>query len=163
VRTVTLIATALLAGCAGRSGAVVGYTYECRPGADGRKILARVHALDAGGDTVLVSIADGPNPPRAPRIAFAAFDRKTFARSCPNRSTKAVLRPDFRFKDTYAQWKADLPLGKAGVYDKPVAQVVAAFRTLPVPPFVGEPGEPPAVGLLGPGPNAVHHLTEPQP
>jgi hypothetical protein len=159
----TLIAFAALAGCGGRTDPAVGYTYECQPGNHGRKILARVHALEAGGDTVLVSIADGPNPPRAPRIAFAAFDRKTFARSCPTRSTKAVLRPDFRFNDTYEQWKADLTQGKAGVYGKPIADVVADFRLLPVPPFVGEPGEPPAVGLLGPGPNAVHHLTESQP
>lgn len=163
MRALTIIALAALAGCGGRPDPAVGYTYECKPGDDGRKILARVHALEAGGDPVLVSIADGPNPPRAPRIAFAAFDRKAFLKSCPHRSTKAFLRPDLRFNDTYKRWKTDLPLGKAGVYDQPVSQVVADFRVLPVPPFMGEPGEPPAVGLLGPGPNAANYFTEPKP
>lgn len=164
MRALTLIAALSLAGCAQRDPAV-GYTYECQPGAGGHKILARVHALDAneGGDVVLVSIADGPNLPSAPRIAFAAFDRQTFVRSCPKRSTKAVLRPDLRFNDTYKAWKADLTSGKAGVYDEPVSTVVTEFRVLPVPPFMGEPGEPPAVGLLGPGPNAATYFSEPKP
>ena len=123
-----------------------------------------MHALEShdGGDAVLVSIADGPNPGGAPRIVFAPFDRKTFVRSCPTRSTKAVLRPEPRFNDSRRQWLADLPEGKSGVYAAPVAQVVSEFRDLPVPPFVGEPGNEPAAGLLGPGPNAATYFTEPQ-
>lgn len=161
----TVIATtALAAGCAGRDPAV-GYTYECQQSAAGRKILARVHALEArdGQDVVLVSIADGPNPGRAPRIVFAAFERAAFARSCPARSTKAVLRPEPRFNDTYRQWQADAPEGKAGVYSQSVGEVVDSFRTLPVPPFTADAGAQPAAALLGPGPNAASYFVEPQP
>jgi hypothetical protein len=162
-RAVAILAGFALAGCFGPRDPGIGYTYECRPAADGRKILARVHALETygGGQAVLVSIADGPTDPRAPKIAFAAFSRKTFVRSCPARSSKAVLRPDPRFNDTYRRWQAELKSGKAGVYEVSVADAVADFRALPVPPFVGDPGEPAAAGLLGPGPHAVRHLVVP--